>query len=153
MSFWGPFSFEPPHGLLSSVHQSKGMAGRLRPQSWECVVEHLHMVELERSAERGPVPASFMQTNTKQSDFGSKNLNRVNTPTRLACEQSCRTFSWLLMDEGELSSHRDDTTPGLPVLGALRKRPEQARQSKPVSSTPPWPELQFLLPGSCLIPG
>ena len=40
-------------------------------------------------------------------------------------------------------------TPGLSVLGALRKQAEQAMMSKPVSSIPPWPLLQLLPPGSC----
>jgi hypothetical protein len=38
--------------------------------------------------------------------------------------------------------------PGLVVLGSIRKQAEQARGSKPVSSTPPWP----LAPGSCPVP-
>jgi hypothetical protein len=36
--------------------------------------------------------------------------------------------------------------PGLVVLGSIRKQAEQARGSKPVSSTPPWPLHQLLLP-------
>ena len=38
--------------------------------------------------------------------------------------------------------------PGLVVLGSIRKQAEQAMRSKPVSSTPPWPLLQLLPPGS-----
>jgi hypothetical protein len=39
--------------------------------------------------------------------------------------------------------------PGLVVLGSIRKRAEQARGSKPVSSTSPWPLHQLLPPSSC----
>jgi hypothetical protein len=35
--------------------------------------------------------------------------------------------------------------PGLEVLGATRKQAEQARGSKPVKNTPPWPLNQLLL--------
>jgi hypothetical protein len=41
------------------------------------------------------------------------------------------------------------TIPGLVVLGSIRNQAEQARGSKPVSSIPPWPLHQLLLPGSC----
>jgi hypothetical protein len=37
---------------------------------------------------------------------------------------------------------------GLVVLGSIREA-EQARESKPVSSMPPWPLHQLLPPGSC----
>ena len=37
----------------------------------------------------------------------------------------------------------------LVVLGSIRKQAEQALGSEPVSSTPPWPLQQVLLPGSC----
>jgi hypothetical protein len=36
--------------------------------------------------------------------------------------------------------------PGLVVLGARREQAEQARGSKPVSTIPPWPRHQPLLP-------
>ena len=39
-----------------------------------------------------------------------------------------------------------DVTPGLVVLGSIRKQAKQARRSKPVSSTPSWPLHQLLLP-------
>jgi hypothetical protein len=42
------------------------------------------------------------------------------------------------------------TIPELVLLGAIRKQAEKIKRSKPVSSTPPWPLLQFLLAGSCL---
>jgi hypothetical protein len=35
--------------------------------------------------------------------------------------------------------------PGLVVLGSIRKQAEQARGSKPVRNTPPWPLHQPLL--------
>jgi len=38
----------------------------------------------------------------------------------------------------------------LMVLGSIRKQAEQAMRNRPVSSTPPWPLLQFLPPDSCL---
>jgi hypothetical protein len=41
------------------------------------------------------------------------------------------------------------TIPGLVVLGSIRKQAEQAMGSKPVSSIPPWPLHQLLLPDSC----
>jgi hypothetical protein len=39
--------------------------------------------------------------------------------------------------------------PGLVVLGSIRKQAEQARESKPISSIPPWPLHQLLLPVLC----
>jgi hypothetical protein len=36
--------------------------------------------------------------------------------------------------------------PGLVVLGSIREKAEQARESKPVRNIPPWPLHQFLLP-------
>jgi hypothetical protein len=38
------------------------------------------------------------------------------------------------------------TIPGLVVLGSIRKQPEQARGSKPVSDIPPSPLHHLLLP-------
>ena len=40
-------------------------------------------------------------------------------------------------------------TPRLVVLGSIRKQAEQAMGSKPVSSSPPWPQRQLLPAGSC----
>ena len=37
------------------------------------------------------------------------------------------------------------------VLGSKRKQAEQAMESKPASSIPPWPLHQLLPPGSCLV--
>jgi hypothetical protein len=39
-------------------------------------------------------------------------------------------------------------TSGMVVLGSIRKQAEQAMESKPVSSTHPWPVCQLLCPGS-----
>ena len=39
--------------------------------------------------------------------------------------------------------------PRLVVLLSIRKQGEQAKGSKPVSSTPPWPLHWHLPPGSC----
>ena len=35
------------------------------------------------------------------------------------------------------------------VLGSIRRQAERAMDSKPISSTPPWPRHQLLSPGSC----
>ena len=37
------------------------------------------------------------------------------------------------------------------VLGSIRKQAEQAKRSKPVSSTPVWPLHHLLPPGSCTV--
>jgi hypothetical protein len=42
-----------------------------------------------------------------------------------------------------------DVIPGLVVLGSIGKPADQARRSKLVSSTPPWPLYQLLPPGPC----
>jgi hypothetical protein len=59
---------------------------------------------------------------------------------------SCKAFSQLVMDEG--GPIVGGAIPGLVVLGSIGKQAEQARGSKPVSSTPPWPLCQLLPPGS-----
>jgi hypothetical protein len=41
------------------------------------------------------------------------------------------------------------TVPGLKILDSLRRKAEQAMESKAVSSTPPWPLHQLLPPDSC----
>jgi hypothetical protein len=41
-------------------------------------------------------------------------------------------------------------TPGLLVLGSIRKQVEQAMKSKPVSSALPWPLHQLLPSGPCV---
>ncbi|KAM7336862.1 hypothetical protein ACRRTK_002981 [Alexandromys fortis] len=44
----------------------------------------------------------------------------------------------------EGSAYVGSATPGLVVLGSIRKHSEQAMGSKPVSSVPPWSLLQCL---------
>jgi hypothetical protein len=57
---------------------------------------------------------------------------------------SCGAFSQLVIKgEGLLVG---GTISGLVVLGSIREQAEQARGSKPVSSIPPWPLHQLLLP-------
>jgi hypothetical protein len=56
---------------------------------------------------------------------------------------SCKAFSQLVIKGGGIVG---DAIPGLVVLGSIRKQAEQGRGSKPVSSTPPWPLHQLLLP-------
>ena len=41
------------------------------------------------------------------------------------------------------------STPGLVVLGSIKKQAEEAMETKTVSSIPPWPLHQFPSPGSC----
>jgi hypothetical protein len=43
----------------------------------------------------------------------------------------------------------DGPIPELVVLGSTRKQAEQARGSKPITSTPPWLLHQLLPSGSC----
>jgi len=50
---------------------------------------------------------------------------------------SCKTFSQLVIKEGG---------PTVVALGSIRKQAEKARRSNPVSSMPPWPLQQLLLP-------
>ena len=57
---------------------------------------------------------------------------------------SCGAFSQLVIKEG--GPLVGGTIPGLVALGSIRKQTEQARGSKPVSNTPPWPLHQLLLP-------
>ena len=56
----------------------------------------------------------------------------------------CKAFSQLVTKVGGPIVF--GTIPGLVVLGSIRKQAEQAWGSKPVSSTPPWPLHQLLLP-------
>jgi hypothetical protein len=57
---------------------------------------------------------------------------------------SCGEFSQLVI-KGE-RPFVGRATSGLVVLGSIRKKAEQARESKAVSNIPPWPLYQFLLP-------
>jgi hypothetical protein len=56
---------------------------------------------------------------------------------------SCKAFSQLVIKVGVPLVC--GAIPGLVVLGSVRKQAEQARGSKPVSNTPPWPLHQLLL--------
>jgi hypothetical protein len=60
---------------------------------------------------------------------------------------SCKAFSQLVIKVG--GPIVGDATPGLVVLGSIRKQAEQARGSTPVSSAPLWPLHQLLLPALC----
>jgi hypothetical protein len=57
---------------------------------------------------------------------------------------SCGAFSQLVI-KGERPLV-GGTISGLVVLGSVREQAEQVRESKPVSSIPPWPLHQLLLP-------
>jgi hypothetical protein len=48
---------------------------------------------------------------------------------------SCKAFSQLVIKWG--GSLVGDTIPGLVVFGSIRKKAEQARESKPVNNIPP----------------
>jgi hypothetical protein len=59
---------------------------------------------------------------------------------------SCKAFSHLVIKvEGPIVS---GAITRLVVLGSIRKQAEQARGSKRVSNTPPWPLHQLLPPSS-----
>jgi hypothetical protein len=57
---------------------------------------------------------------------------------------SCKAFSQLVIKQG--GPIVGGAIPGLVILGSIRKQAEQGRGSKPVSSTPPRPLHQLLLP-------
>jgi hypothetical protein len=57
---------------------------------------------------------------------------------------SCKAFSHLVIKAG--GPIVCGVIFGLVVWGSIREQAEQARGSKPVSSTPPWPLHQLLLP-------
>jgi hypothetical protein len=57
---------------------------------------------------------------------------------------SCGAFSQLVIQEG--GPIVGGATPGLVVLGSIRKQAEQGRGSNPASNIPPWPLHQLLLP-------
>jgi len=59
---------------------------------------------------------------------------------------SCKAFSQLVIKGGRAQPLVGGAVPGLVVLGSIREQAEQARGSKPVSSIPPWPLHQLLLP-------
>jgi hypothetical protein len=62
---------------------------------------------------------------------------------------SCKAFSQLVIKGGRAQPIVSEAIPRLVVLDSVRKQAEQARGSKPVSSTPPWPLHQLLPPCSC----
>jgi len=59
---------------------------------------------------------------------------------------SCKAFSQLVIKLGDAQHIVGGAIPGLVVLGSIRKQAEQARESKPVNSTPPGPLHQHLPP-------
>jgi hypothetical protein len=62
---------------------------------------------------------------------------------------SCKEFSQLVIKDGRAHPIVGGATPGLVVLGSIRKQAEQARGCNPVSSVHPWPLHQLLPPSSC----
>jgi len=58
----------------------------------------------------------------------------------------CEAFSQLVIKGGRAQPVVGGTTPGLVVLGSIRKQTEQARGSKPVSNIPLRPLHQLQLP-------
>jgi hypothetical protein len=88
--------------------------------------------------------AGFMcQLDTSWSYHRERSLPWGNASMR----SSCKTFSQLVIKRG--GSIMGGTIPGLVVLGSIRKQAEQARGSKSLSSTSPWPLHQLLPPSSC----
>jgi hypothetical protein len=59
-------------------------------------------------------------------------------------KSNCKAFPQLVI-KGERHLV-GGTISGLVVLGSIREQAEQARGSKPVKNTPPWPLHQLLLP-------
>jgi hypothetical protein len=57
---------------------------------------------------------------------------------------SCKAFSQLVIKRG--GPIVCGAIPGLIVQGSIREQAEQVRESKPVSSIPPWPLHLLLLP-------
>ena len=57
---------------------------------------------------------------------------------------SCKAFSQLVVKGG--GPIVGGAIPGLVVLGPIRKKAEQTRESKPVRNITPWPLHQLLLP-------
>jgi hypothetical protein len=57
---------------------------------------------------------------------------------------NCKAFSQFVIKQGGPTV--GGAIPGLMVLGSIRKQAEQARSSKPIRNTPPWPLHQLLLP-------
>jgi hypothetical protein len=62
---------------------------------------------------------------------------------------SSKSCSQLVIDGGRAQPTVGGVIPRLVALGSIRKQVEQAMETKPVSSTPPWALHQFLPQGSC----
>ena len=60
----------------------------------------------------------------------------------------CKAFSYLVAGDGRTQLIVGGAIPGLVVLGSIRNQAEQALESKPAGSTPPWPLHQLLPLGS-----
>jgi hypothetical protein len=74
---------------------------------------------------------------------------RKEPPLRKCLHESQLLGIFSISDQvGRAQSTVGDAIPRLVVLGSTRKQAEQAKGSKPVSSTPPWPLHQLLPPGS-----
>lgn len=84
------------------------------------------------------------QLDINTSHFGREDHNWENIPTQLACGQARGAFSWLAVDARVAQSSVSVATPGLVVLGAIRKQSEQPIGIKPVNSIPSWLLDQFL---------
>ena len=97
---------------------------------------------------------ALCQLDTSHSHLRGGNLNwqsvkmRKLRPIRLVGCQTCEAFCQLATN-GQGRSPLWVVPLLLRVLGSIRKQAEQARGSKPVSSTCPWPLHQPLPPGSC----
>lgn len=70
-----------------------------------------------------------------------RTVNWENVSQGLSCRQVCLTFYWLKIDVGEFSPS---------WCYKKKKKVEQARRDKTVTSISPWLRLHFLPPGSCL---
>lgn len=82
------------------------------------------------------------QLHISNGQVRGRTLHWENDCTGLAVTQDCRAFSWLVIDVWGPSSLWV-----LPPLDGLRKKAKRSWASRPVSSIPPWPLLQFLPPG------
>jgi hypothetical protein len=79
------------------------------------------------------------QLDTCWSYHRERSFSWGNASTR----SSCKAFSQLVMGGGPLVG---GNISGLIVFGSIREQAEQARGSKPVRNTPPWPLHQLLFP-------
>lgn len=72
--------------------------------------------------------------------LGRVNCIYKNASTRWVSRQTCREYSWLIVNV----STKTDVITRLVVLGSVRRQAEQAMGRKSVSSMPPWLLLQSL---------